>query len=135
MPAMAFAFAGGEHVAHCLTDEPAAAAPVSAHRHADGAMHRHADGTLHRHHGTADHDHGDHRAAPSHADDPAVPASPAGDAQHHGTSCCGLFSVVAIADDLALGFGALALASPAVAPLPDALTGRGPDRIIRPPIA
>ena len=57
------------------------------------------------------------------------------DGANHGATCCSLFSVVGIAGDPAFGFGAFSLATRAFPALHDALSGRGPERINRPPIA
>ena len=109
-PAAAFAFSANPSVAHCLTE-----GHVGLHDH--GNVHVHADGTAHHH----DHD----GAAPPSGDDE----------KSRVASCCSLFSVVALADEPGLS---LALYSPASIVLPvlaDVLSGRGPERINRPPIA
>ncbi len=119
-PAAAMALGSGEHPAHCLTDEqlglahvhPAAAAQAHADTHAD--THVHADGTMHRHDGA-------HHPGTSNGDsDPAA--------------CCGLFGLTAMAVDPHLDLGGPSRHSSIVALSFDKLTGRGPDRINRPPI-
>ena len=81
-------------------------------------MHVHADGTAHAHAG-------DH-ASPKHAN---------GDGKEHGSTCCGLFSVVGIPGEPAFSLGVFARTSLASPALQDPISGRGPERINRPPIA
>jgi hypothetical protein len=50
-------------------------------------------------------------------------------------SCCGLFSVVAIAGEPVPSLGLYSLTSAVLPIVGEALSGRGPDRINRPPIA
>lgn len=107
-PSAAFAFSANPGVAHCLTE-----GHVGVHDH--GKVHVHADGTQHEHDG----------AAPPSGDDE----------KSRVASCCSLFSVVALPGEPGLSLG---LYSPGsiVLPLPaDPLSGRGPERINRPPIA
>lgn len=109
---------------HCLID-----APVASHVHAakaepnahpshghTGGMHQHADGTVHRHSGGS---------LPQHSDGH----------DKNGATCCGLFCITAIALDVAV------MLPPAPPPVTlaalgrdEALAGRGPVRINRPPI-
>jgi hypothetical protein len=109
VPSAAFAFSDNPSVAHCLTE-----GHVGLHDHGD-KVHVHANGTAHHH------------------DDGA--AAPSGDSEKSRVpTCCSLFSVVAISGEPGLSLG---LYSPAsiVSPIPaDALSGRGPERINRPPI-
>jgi hypothetical protein len=119
-PSAAFALSSNPAMAHCLTEDhvaPAVHDHGKAHAHDHGGMtHQHADGMVHQHH--------DDGATPKHSDGKTpVP------------SCCGLFSVVAIADEPGMVLGSSGHASRLVPALRDALTGRGPDRINRPPIA
>jgi hypothetical protein len=111
-PSVAFAFSDNPGVAHCLTE-----GHVGVHAHG-GKTHVHADGTAHRHH------------------DDGTSQKPSGDdGKGPPANCCGLFSVVAIPGEPGL---ALALSSPASALVPaarEALSGRGPDRLYRPPIS
>jgi len=121
-PAAAFALSSSPAMAHCLTEDHVA--PVvhdhgKAHAHDPGGMtHQHADGSMHQHH-----------------DDGATQKHPGTDGKTPVPSCCGLFSVVAIADEPGVVLGSSGHASRLVPALRDALTGRGPDRINRPPIA
>jgi hypothetical protein len=113
-PAVALAFVDGPTAVHCLTDQHGMA---RAHDH-EGTVHGHADGTAHRHHdGGGAHEHSE------------------ADGKSHAGNCCGLFCLTALAGD-----AIAALSTPVrftlTAPAPDdRLTGRGPDRINRPPIA
>jgi hypothetical protein len=139
LPAFAFALADGRMVPPCLLEDLAVAsvhdhsahdhgaAPVQtvAHHH-EAAAHHHvmatdasADAHMH-HHGAAS--------------DAAPPADP-----DHGKSrpgeCCGLFPLMAFADRLPGVLAPSQLTSIVIPLMTDALVGRGPDRIIRPPIA
>jgi hypothetical protein len=113
-PSAVFAMVAPDAAAHCLTEDHGFAAPAhrgeATYRHADGAAHQHGD---------------DHAMTP--------PADNGGKGQ--GTTCCGLFSVVGIAGDPAHTIGAFIVASLLVPVLHDAMSGRGPERINRPPIA
>ena len=82
-----------------------------------GKLHVHADGTAHQHH-----------------DDGAAPQAPADDGKGPIASCCGLFSVVAIPGEPVPSFGLDSLASVVLPVFGEALSGRGPERINRPPI-
>src|SRR5262245_23191406 len=115
-PAAAFAFSNNP-AAHCLTE-----GHVGVHDHAsmhdhNGKVHVHADRTAHKHHD-------DGAATPPSSDDGKAIAT-----------CCSLFSAVAIAGEPAPTFGFDNLASVVLPVLGDALIGRGPERINRPPIA
>jgi hypothetical protein len=121
-PSAAFALSSNPSLAHCLTEDHVA--PVvhdhgtaHAHEHA-GMTHQHADGSTHQHH---------HHGAPQ--------KHSGGDGKTPVPSCCGLFSVVAIADEPGVVLGSSGHASRLVPALRDTLNGRGPDRINRPPIA
>ena len=109
-PAAAFAFSASPGVAHCLTE-----GHVGMHDH--GNVHVHADATAHHH----DHD----SAAPPSGDDE----------KSRVASCCSLFSVVAISGEPGLSLGLDNPGSIVLPVLADALSGRGPERINRPPIA
>jgi hypothetical protein len=111
-PSVAFAFSDNPAVAHCLTE-----GHVGPHDHG-GKVHVHADGTAHEHH------------------DDGAASQPAGDdGKTSVATCCGLFSVVAIPDESDVNLGLYSPAS-VVIPVPaEALSGRGPERINRPPIA
>jgi len=110
-PSAAFAFSASPGVAHCLTE-----GHVGIHDHG-GKVHVHADGTAHHH----DHD----GAAPPSGEDEKSRVS----------SCCSLFSVVALPSEPGLSLGLYNPASIVLPALADALSGRGPERINRPPIA
>ncbi len=108
-PHLAVAFTDGAVAAHCLTDDHHAAA--KAHVHADGSVHKHSGGD-----GTQENS-GDKAA------------------KGEAGSCCGLFCFAAMPADLG---DVIAQPIPVAAPLPTlqaGLSGRGPDRINRPPIA
>jgi hypothetical protein len=116
-PAVAFALSDNPAVAHCLTE-----GHVGVHDHGSkhehgGKLHVHADGTTHQHH-----------------DDGAAPQAPADDGKGPIASCCGLFSVVAIPGEPVPSFGFDSLASVVLPIFGEALSGRGPERINRPPI-
>jgi len=110
-PSAAFAFSASPGVAHCLIE-----GHVGIHDHGD-KVHVHADGTAHHH----DHD---GAAAPSGEDEKSRVAS-----------CCSLFSVVALPGEPGLSLGLYNPASIVLPVLADTLSGRGPERINRPPIA
>jgi hypothetical protein len=110
-PSAVFAFSTNFGVAHCLTE-----GHVGVHDHG-GKVHVHADGTAHQHH-----------------DDGAAPPS-GDDDKSRVASCCSLFSVVAIPGESGLSLGLYSPASIVLPVLADALSGRGPERINRPPIA
>jgi hypothetical protein len=116
-PAVAFALSDNPAVAHCLTE-----GHVGVHDHGSshehrGKLHVHADGTAHQHH-----------------DDGAAPQAPADDGKGPISSCCGLFSVVAIPGEPVPSLGFDSLASVVLPIFGEALSGRGPERINRPPI-
>ena len=121
-PAAAFAFSPNPAVAHCLIE-----GHIGVHDQR-GEVHVHANGTTHQHRddGTAHHQDRHDGAAPQHSSDgEKAPVA----------TCCGLFSIVAIADTLGSNVELYSTAS-MVAPVPgEALSGRGPERINRPPIA
>lgn len=116
-PAVAFALSDNPAVAHCLTE-----GHVGVHDHGSkhehgGKLHVHADGTTHQHH-----------------DDGAAPQAPADDGKGPIASCCGLFCVVAIPGEPVPRLGFDSLASVVLPIFGEALTGRAPERINRPPI-
>jgi len=119
MPNAALAFSNA--TAHCLTEAHGAAhmhqAAASTHVHADGIVHTHSDKASHRH--------GDASTPEKHSD---------GDGKNHSGTCCGLFCISAIAHEPPSTFPATVLVTRVVLPLDDALAGRGPARINRPPI-
>jgi hypothetical protein len=115
-PAVAFALSDNPAVAHCLTEGHVGVHDHGAQHEHGGKLHVHADGTTHQHH-----------------DDGTAPP-PAADGKGPIASCCGLFSVVAIAGELVPSFVFDSLASVVLPALGEALSGRGPERINRPPI-
>ncbi len=117
-PAAAFAFSDNPAVVHCLTEGHVGVHGESSKHDHGGKPHVHADSTAEHHH------HDDGAAPPSAADDKANVAS-----------CCGLFSVVAIPGEPGVRLGLHGPASTVISILGEALSGRGPDRINRPPIA
>ena len=110
-PAFAFAFSDNPAVAHCLTE-----GHVGVHDHGGKHDHIHA-GSTHHHH--------DHDGTPQPSGD---------DGKGLIATCCGLFSVVAISGEPVPSFGFYSLASVILPVLGEALIGRGPERINRPPI-
>jgi hypothetical protein len=117
-PSAAFAFSNNPAVAHCLTEDHVGAhVQASTHDHG-GTVHVHGDGVAHEHH-----------------DDGAAPPSSGDDGKAAAAACCSLFSIVAIPDGLGLSLALYSPASVVVPALDEALSGRGPDRINRPPIA
>jgi hypothetical protein len=122
-PAAAFAFSNNPAVSHCLIEGHVGAHDAGMHDHGaahdhGGTVHVHADGSAHQHH-----------------DDGAVPQHSSDDDKARVASCCGLFSVVAIAGEPFPSLGLYSLASAVLPIVGEALSGRGPDRINRPPIA
>jgi hypothetical protein len=122
-PSAAFALSGNASAAHCLIEDHATAdvhaAMAHGQMHHDG-MHMHADGTSHAH-------------AKASQTEPTKPNAPA----HKSSSgdCCGLLSVSALP---AAAFEVQAPALPAmiiVATNREAVTGKSPDRLYRPPIS
>jgi hypothetical protein len=113
-PSAAFAFSNNPNVAHCLTEEVITPA---VHDHG-GKVHVHADGTTHRHH----------------ADGPTQ-KHPGNGGKGDIATCCGLFSVVAVAGEPGLILTVSSSASVLLPASREALSGRGPERINRPPIA
>jgi hypothetical protein len=128
-PAAAFAVAGGDQLAHCLSDSPG----ITSAPHQTAATHAHADGSVHQHHATSAHVHAD-GSTHEHAGDHASSTAPDSGGASQGSSCCGLFSVAGIFGDPAFAFGVFSAASLSAPALQDVLSGRGPDRINRPPI-
>jgi hypothetical protein len=116
-PAVAFALSDNPAIAHCLTEGHVGVHDHGANHEHGGKLHVHADGSAHQHHedGAA--------LQPSHDDGKAAIAT-----------CCGLFSVVAIPGEPVPSFGLDSLASVVLPVLGEALSGRGPERINRPPI-
>ena len=116
-PAVAFAFSDNPAVAHCLTEGHVGVHDHGAKPEHGGKLHVHADGSAHQHH-----------------DDGATPQPAHDDGKAAIASCCGLFSVVAIPGEPVPSFGLDSLASVVLPVLGEVLSGRGPERINRPPI-
>jgi hypothetical protein len=126
MPAAALALGSADGPVHCFTEQQLGLhvhQPVAAHGHsaAHGRVHQMQAGE-HVHAG-----HAPHRHDQSHP--PGI-----SDRSDHPATCCGLFGVTAMAVDPQLDLGAPSRQS-AILPVSfEELTGRGPDRINRPPI-
>ena len=116
-PAVAFALSDNPAIAHCLTEGHVGVHDHGAKPEHGGTLHVHADGAAHQHH-----------------DDGAAPQPSRDDSKAAIASCCGLFSVVAIPGEPVPSFGSDSLASVVLPILGEALSGRGPERINRPPI-
>jgi hypothetical protein len=116
-PAVAFALSDNPAIAHCLTEGHVGVHDHGAQHEHGGKLHVHADGAAHQHH-----------------DDGAAPQPSRDDGKAAIASCCGLFSVVAIPGEPVPSFGSDSLASVVFPVLGEALSGRGPERINRPPI-
>ena len=116
-PSVAFAFSDNPAIAHCLTEGHVGVHDHGAKHEHGGKLHVHADGTAHQHH-----------------DDGAVPQPSGKDSKAAIATCCGLFSVVAIPGEPVPSFGFDSPASVVLPALGEALSGRGPERINRPPI-
>ena len=113
-PSAAFAFSNNPSVAHCLAEDHFT---IAVHDHG-GEVHVHADGTAHQHH-----------------DDGSTQKHPSDGGKADIATCCGLFSVVAVAAEPSFNL-ALPGAASVLVPAPrEALSGRSPDRINRPPIS
>ena len=118
-PPVALAFTDGAAAAHCLTEDHHAASHAHGQRdlHAHGATHVHAGGTAHQH------------------TDEAVPTNDgSGKQAGHAAGCCGLFCFAAVAGDPGIVLGRPLPASPVPPAIDENPGGRGPDRLIRPPI-
>lgn len=111
MPAVAFAF-GTPSSPHCLTE----AFAMAEHIHGS-KTHVHADGTMHNHHA-------EHPGAATHNQD---------EADAHLGKCCSLFSINALTPQAEHVIAAELRVQPDFPPLEAKLTGRGADRIDRPP--
>lgn len=115
-PSMALAFTYGS-MAHCLTDSGAPHVHVQGDAHEHGLAHVQDESTDHRHSGDA---------APATGGDSSQPK--------HAGSCCCLVCFVAVTSDLDLVVGQPVHASPVLPAVDEYLSGRGRDRIDRPPI-
>jgi hypothetical protein len=129
LPALAFTLADGRVAPPCLIDDLAA---LSIHDHAAIPVH---SGAAHLHGGAPD---AHAEAATHHHAGQPEGAKASGDSDGEKSrpgECCGLFPMVALAGVLRPAPVPSRLTSTAIPVLADALIGRGPDRIIRPPIA
>jgi hypothetical protein len=113
-PVTAIAFMDSARAAHCLTEMHGAAPAHMEQTHA----HTHASGTAHAH---------DDRNVPQSRSDSDASAQP--------EQCCGLFCITALAIEPGAGLAHLVAFSTVAPAAAQALGGRGPERIIRPPIA
>ncbi len=126
LPALAFTLADGHMAPPCLMDDLAlsmhdrAAIPVHSAHHHGASSDAHAKGATH------------HHAVQTAG---AKGAGDSDDGKSRPGECCGLFPMVALAGPLRPAAVPSRLTSTIIPVLADALTGRGPDRIIRPPIA
>jgi hypothetical protein len=117
-PAAAFVFSNNPTIAHCLTEGHVGVHNQAGQHDHGGKVHVHADGTTHQHH-----------------DDGAAPQPSGDDGKSPMATCCGLFSVVAIPGEPVPSLEFYSVASVVLPPPGEALSGRGPERINRPPIA
>jgi hypothetical protein len=131
LPAVAFALADGRMAPPCLMDDLAAMAMDAPAMAAEApAAHAHHHGGAPDAHGVAmTHHHGASEQAG------ALPQSDPDHGKSRPGECCGLFPIAALAGGLRPAFMPSRPASIVIPLLADALIGRGPDRIIRPPIA
>jgi hypothetical protein len=136
LPAIAFALADGRMAPPCLMDDLAA---LSMHDHSamsvDSAAAQHHEGAQAAEAGGMIHHHADAGRGP----DATAPGAKAPVDSDSGKSrpgeCCGLFPMVALAGKLFPALAPSRLTSTVIPEMTDAMSGRGPDRIIRPPIA
>jgi len=117
--------------AHCLTD-----ASLTAHVHtAATPAHSHGGNAGHHHNG---HQHAagaqDAQAPHVHADG-GTPHKHDGGKSHPSTNCCGVFCISAIGCEPQTVFTPTPVVSLSAPALDEALVGRGPSRINRPPIS
>jgi hypothetical protein len=136
LPAIAFALAGGRMAPPCLMDDLAA---LSMHDHSAMSV---DSAAAHHHHSAPAEDAGGmthHHADAGHEPGAKAPGANAPVDSDSGKSrpgeCCGLFPMVALAGKLCPALAPSPLTSTVIPEMADAMSGRGPDRIIRPPIA
>jgi hypothetical protein len=136
LPAIAFALADGRMAPPCLMDDLAV---LSMHDHAVMSI---DSAAAHHHHGAPAADAGGvthHHADAGHGLDANAPGAAAPADSDSGKSrpgeCCGLFPMVALAGRLFAALAPSRLTSTVIPEMTDAMSGCGPDRIIRPPIA
>jgi hypothetical protein len=122
-PSLAFAVFDNPAVPFCLTESylnPNLYGGVT-HAHDDGGAHHHVDHT-------ASHQH----SSPHEPSTP--PQHPLNGASGNPTDCCGLFPMVGLFGVAHVDFGPSNVVSMPFPALTDALQGRGPERINKPPI-
>lgn len=124
-PSAALAFAASPGAVHCLIEDH-----VGIHNHdGDAGMHAgdqgHVHAKAHIHADGAAHQHGE----------AAVPPPSADHGKAGAATCCGLFSLVALAGEPVPNLGLYSPACVIRPALDETPSGRGPERIIRPPIA
>jgi hypothetical protein len=136
LPAIAFALADGRMAPPCLMDDLAA---LSVHDHSAMSV---DSAVAHHHHGAPAADVGGlthHHAHAGHGPDATAPgAAPPVDSdpgKSRPGECCGLFPMVALAGKLCPALAPSRLTSTVIPEMTDVMSGRSPDRIIRPPIA
>jgi hypothetical protein len=136
LPAIAFALADGRMAPPCLMDDLAV---LSTHDHAAMSI---DSAAAHHHHGAPAADAGGvthHHANAGHTPGANAPGAAAPADSDSGKSrpgeCCGLFPMVALAGRLFAALAPSRLTSTVIPEMTDAMSGCGPDRIIRPPIA
>ena len=127
MPAAALALGSADGPVHCFTDQQ-----LGLHVHQSVAAHGHsaAHGHANLQMPAGEHVHSAH--APHRHDESHPPGT--GDRSDHPATCCGLFGVTAMTVDPQLDLGAPSRHSSILPTSFEELTGRGPDRINRPPI-
>jgi hypothetical protein len=136
LPAIAFALADGRMAPPCLMDDLAA---LSMHDHSAMSV---DSAAAHHHHGAPAADAGGmihHHADAGGGLDAAAPGAKAPVDSDSGKGrpgeCCGLFPMVALAGKLFPALAPSRLTSTVIPEMTDVMSGRSPDRIIRPPIA
>jgi hypothetical protein len=122
-PSLAFAFFDNPAVPFCLTESYLNPTLHSGAMqvHDDGVAHHHADHTASHEHSTP-HEH----SAPHQHPDSSANGNP--------TDCCGLFPMVGLLGEVRVALGPSNPVSMPLVALTDALQGRGPERINKPPI-
>jgi hypothetical protein len=131
LPAIAFALADGRIAPPCLMDDLAA---LSMHDHSAMSV---DSAAAHHHHSAPAEDAGGmthHHADAGGGPDATAPVDSDSGKSRPG-ECCGLFPMVALAGKLYPAPAPSQLTSTVIPEMADAMSGRGPDRIIRPPIA
>jgi hypothetical protein len=128
-PTLAFAFSSDAAVPFCLTENHVGPHHDAAAMHI-GVMHIHGDGG-----DGGGHHHMEGVRADGSSHDQSAPRDRSGHLNSGPADCCGLFPMAGLSGEPRIAFGPSNPASVLLPPLTDALHGRGPDRINRPPIA